>query len=352
MNKIAIMGAGAVGSYLGAFLTRAGEDITLIDMWDKNVAAIKKDGITVTGSQGPFTQSAKALHLHEVQHENRLFDIVLLAVKSYDTLWATEFIKAHLAPDGFVVSCQNGINDYAVASIVGQHRTLGCVMSVIEVGLLDSGHGTRGGPPGRNRGHYVFRVGELCGPISPRVTRIVQLLEHIDAARGTSNLLGERWAKLAANCMSNPTGAMSGLGSNGQAINADARRLRIYTINEVVTIAKSHDIAIAPVMGTSPDTWLNVADVSVYQKLDAKFSIAGPVDWHASMGQDISKGRKTENDFFSLYVSRRGSEVGIDTPISDATWKMMRKIERKQLLPNPTHIVSVLEKSGILRENN
>ena len=352
MNKIAIMGAGAVGSYLGAFLTRAGEDVTLIDMWDKNVIAIKTDGITVTGSQGPFTQTAKALHLHEVQHETRLFDIVLLAVKSYDTLWATEFIKAHLAPEGFVVSCQNSINDYAVASIVGRHRTLGCVMSVIEVALLDSGHVTRGGDPGRNRSHYVFRVGELCGPISPRVTRVVELLEHIDAARGTTNLIGERWAKLAANCMSNPTGAMSGLGSNGQANSADARRLRIYTLNEVVTIAKAHNIAITPVMGISADTWLNVADVNVYQKLDAQFSIPGPVDWHASMGQDISKGRKTENDFFSLYISQRGSELGIDTPISDATWEMMRRIERKQITPNPKHIGCVLAKARVPRKNS
>ena len=187
MNKIAIMGAGAVGSYIGAFLARAGENVTLIDMWDKNVDAIKANGINVTGSQGPFTQKARVLHLHEVQSQNSLFDIVLLAVKSYDTLWATEFIKPYLAPTGFVVSCQNSINDYTIASVVGQHRTLGCVMSVIEVGLEGAGHVTRGGEPGRNRGHYVFRVGELCGPISPRVTRVVELLENIDAARGTAN---------------------------------------------------------------------------------------------------------------------------------------------------------------------
>ena len=345
MNKIAIMGAGAVGSYIGAFLARAGEDVTLIDMWDKNVATIKSNGIKITGSQGPFTQKARILHLHEVQSQNDLFDIVLLAVKSYDTLWATEFIKPHLAPAGFVVSCQNSINDYAVASVVGQHRTLGCVMSVIEVGLVTAGHVTRGGEPGRNRGHSVFRVGELCGPISPRVTRIVELLEHIDASRGTTNLLGERWAKLAANCMSNPTGAMSGLGSNGQACNADARRLRIYTINEVVTVANSHDISITPVMGIPSSTWLNISDVTVYRELDATFSKPNLIDWHASMGQDISKGRKTENDFFSLYVSRRGAEMDIDTPISDATWEMMRRIERKEIAQSPKNICDVLKKA-------
>ena len=81
MNKIAIMGAGAVGSYIGAFLARAGENVTLIDMWDKNVDAIKANGINVTGSQGPFTQKARVLHLHEVQSQNSLFYIVLLALK-------------------------------------------------------------------------------------------------------------------------------------------------------------------------------------------------------------------------------------------------------------------------------
>ena len=67
MERIAIFGAGAVGSYLGAFMTRQGEDVTLIDQWPAHVEAIKANGMSVTGTQGPFTVPVKAVHLHEAQ---------------------------------------------------------------------------------------------------------------------------------------------------------------------------------------------------------------------------------------------------------------------------------------------
>ena len=63
MGKIGIFGAGAVGCYLGAFMTREGEDVTLIDMWPENVETIKAKGIRVSGSQGPFSVQPKIVHL-------------------------------------------------------------------------------------------------------------------------------------------------------------------------------------------------------------------------------------------------------------------------------------------------
>ena len=194
MERIAIFGAGAVGSYLGAFMTREGEDITLIDPWPAHVEAMKADGIKVTGSQGPFSVPVKALHLHEVQGVKEPFDIVFIAVKSYDTLWAATFLEPYLKPEGFAVSSQNSINDEVIASVVGYSRTVGCVMSHIEVALWEPGHVTRGGEPGRDRGHDVFRVGELAGPITPRVERVVRLVSSIVGARATTILWGESWA--------------------------------------------------------------------------------------------------------------------------------------------------------------
>ena len=81
------MGAGAVGSYLGAFLTREGEDVTLIDQWPGHVEAMKSSGLRSTGSQGDFTVLVKALHLNEAQSIREPFDIIFIAVKSYDTEW-------------------------------------------------------------------------------------------------------------------------------------------------------------------------------------------------------------------------------------------------------------------------
>ena len=99
LNKIAIMGAGAVGSYIGAFLSKGGCDVTLIDMWGLHVDAIKKDGLRASGTQGDFTVPVRALHITESQAITHSFDTIFLAVKSYDTEWATHFIKRFLSEE-------------------------------------------------------------------------------------------------------------------------------------------------------------------------------------------------------------------------------------------------------------
>ena len=95
-DKIGIMGAGALGSYVGAFLSRIGEDVTFVDMWPEHVEKMRTDGLQVTGSQGPFTVPVKAMHLTEAQSISEPFDFVFIAVKSYDTEWATHFIKRYV----------------------------------------------------------------------------------------------------------------------------------------------------------------------------------------------------------------------------------------------------------------
>ena len=91
-DKIGIMGAGALGSYVGAFLSKIGEDVTFVDMWPEHVEKMRADGLHVTGSQGPFTVPVKAMHLTEAQNISIPFDWVFISVKSYDTEWALSLI--------------------------------------------------------------------------------------------------------------------------------------------------------------------------------------------------------------------------------------------------------------------
>ena len=110
-TRIGIMGAGALGSYVGAFLARAGEDVTMVDMWPEHVETMKRDGLRASGSQGDFTVPIKALHLTEAQNIVDQFDFAFISLKSYDTEWATHFIKRYVKPDGCFVSLQNCWND-------------------------------------------------------------------------------------------------------------------------------------------------------------------------------------------------------------------------------------------------
>ena len=173
-KRIVFMGAGAVGGYVGGHIARTGEDVTLIDPWPEHIEYIKHNGIHLSGTQGEHTVRLKALHLHEVQS---LFkepvDIAFICTKSYDTEWATMMIKQYLAPDGFVVSLQNSINEERIANIVGWGKVVGCIASTIGVDAYKAGHVMRTRQAGRlnlydlprrrgARAHYTARPGHCA----------------------------------------------------------------------------------------------------------------------------------------------------------------------------------------------
>src|SRR5712671_4613079 len=138
-KRIAIVGAGALGGYVGGSLAHLGHDVTLIDPWPENVETIRARGLELDGMtpEERFTvKKAKILHLTEVQSlARRPVDVAMVAVKSYDTLWATAMIKPYLSAEGFVVSLQNCLNEETIAGVVGWGRTVGAVASMISVDL-------------------------------------------------------------------------------------------------------------------------------------------------------------------------------------------------------------------------
>ncbi|MGH3371808.1 MAG: ketopantoate reductase family protein, partial [Nocardioidaceae bacterium] len=226
-RKLLFVGAGAVGSYLGAFLSRDGHDVTLVDPWADQVETIRQRGISVTGPHEPFEARPAAAHVHEAARLPRDYDIAFVALKVYDTAWATQLALRHLAPDGYVVAAQNCWPDPVVAAMVGASRAVGLVMSKIGVALWKPGQVERGVERGRGRGHDVFRVGEHDGRITARATEVAEMLKVIDGSLVTDNLWGERWAKLCANATGNPVQAMSGLGSLAVASSETGRGLMI-----------------------------------------------------------------------------------------------------------------------------
>ena len=154
-KKILFVGAGAIGSYIGAFLSRAGHDVTLVDAWAEQVETIRRQGIAVTGPHEPFTARPKAMHLHEAQRLPRDFQIVFIAMKVYDTAWAAQLAVRHAAPEGVIVSSQNCWPDPIVAAVTGAQRTVGLIMSKIGVALWKPGEVERGLETGRGQGHVV-----------------------------------------------------------------------------------------------------------------------------------------------------------------------------------------------------
>ena len=188
--RIIIVGAGAVGAYVGGYLARDGADVSLVDGWPAHVEAMRAQGLQLEGLSEAecFSTPVRALHVTDVQGlaREQPFDAAFVCVKSYDTAWATHLVRDLLAPSGFVVSLQNGINEDRIAAIVGWGRTVGMIASMIAVELYEPGKVRRNVTLGGEK-HIVFRIGEAHG----RITRNRALLERLDGLRTDERVLEE-----------------------------------------------------------------------------------------------------------------------------------------------------------------
>ena len=347
-KRMLFIGAGAIGSYIGSFLARAGHDVTLVDPWPEQVEAVRRGGISVTGPHDPFAAKPTALHVHELQRLDADFDIAFVAMKAYDTAWATWMALPHLKPEGYVVSAQNCWNDPIVASIAGAERSVGLIMSKIGVALWKAGEVERGMEKGSGAGHDVFRAGEHDGKITERVTALAEIMSGIDGARPTDNRWGERWSKLCANCMGHPVQAMTGLGSKEIADQARGREITIRIAQESAAVGLKQGYRIPKFNGREAEQWAQAGRPDVYAELDAmlKPKEGAGRNWRASMAQDVIKGRRSEIDFMNGRVVDKGRELGVPTPVSAAVVEIMREIDAGTRKPAPEHIEVALKRAG------
>src|SRR5437763_8996151 len=262
--RIGIMGAGAIGSVVGGMLTKAGHDVTLIDQWPAHVEAMKQNGLRLSGTCGEHVIPVRVLHLYEAQGIQEPFDAVFLAVKGYDTDWATLFAIRFLAePDGVIVDFQNGINDRRVAKLAGQERTLGCVI-LIGAGLYEPGHAMR-----TDGGTVGFKIGELDGRTTSRARNLVEIMNDVAPSQLTTNLFGERWSKLAINCMANPIAGLSGLGSGEVRTDPTARRIAIQVAGEVIKVGRAAGYEVEPIFGIPAQRFVDASEGRGLEQLEA-----------------------------------------------------------------------------------
>jgi 2-dehydropantoate 2-reductase len=341
--RIVFLGAGAVGGYVGGHLARAGEDVTLIDPWPEHIEQIKQHGIHLSGTQGEHTVRLKALHLHEVQSLfKQPVDIAFICTKSYDTEWATMLMKQYLAPDGFVVSLQNSINEERIAHIVGWGKVVGCIASTIGVDAYKAGHVIRTLQPGGSA-YTVFRVGEVHGRITARVQDLVRMLSAVDSAKPTSNLWGERWSKLTINAMGNGISACTGMSSKAMIESGTARRVSIRLAGEAIRIGHALGYTLESIRGVSPEKWVAAADgdAAAGEEIERAMLLAltrMSDEGRPSTGQDMLKGRRTEIDYINGLVAVKGEEVGIPAPTHAALTHLVRQVERGEMDAHPRNL--------------
>ena len=301
--KVAVVGAGAVGGYFGGMLARAGAPVILIGR-PAFVDAVKKAGLTLDTLK--FNESVRVEAAAELEAA-RGADVVLFCVKTTDTAATSRALAPLLAPNALVVSMQNGVDNVEQIRAASGIEALGAVVYVA-ASVPRPGHVK-----------HVGRGDLVVGPRNPRTERFAALFERAGVpCRISDNIEGELWTKLVWNCALNAVSAL-GRAKYGQIVASDdARKVVEDVVYEVLAVA--HAAHIQPPGLEDPKAALAGAFKIASQMSEAL----------SSTGQDMQRGKRTEIDSLNGYIARRGTALGVPTPVNHALYALVKLAEARE----------------------
>ncbi len=293
--QVGVVGAGAVGGYLGGLMAHAGAQVTMIGR-QSFVEAVKSNDLLLD-----------TLHFRERVHVEastdlsaiRGVDLVLFCVKTTDNGATARELASFLAPDATVISLQNGVDN------VDQIRT------AAHIEALPAAVYVAASVPGSVK--HVARGDLVVGPESQ------QPAEHFVAAniprRVSDKIEGELWTKLLWNCALNAISALGQARYGRIAESFDARNLVEAVVNEVLAVARAAQVVLPGI--EEPKAGMTGAMKIATQMADALSSTA----------QDINRGKRTEIASLNGFIARRGAELGVPTPMNQALFTLVKLIE-------------------------
>lgn len=318
-EPILIWGAGAIGGVLGAYWTRAGLPVQMVDIVAEHATACSTTGLNISGPVEQFRQVVPCVTPQELRGT---FKTIVLAVKAQATEDAMTMLLPHLASDGFVLSAQNGLNELTIARLAGAERTMGCFVN----------YGADWLGPGEilfgNRAAVV--VGEIDGSVRERTRQMHRDLAIFEpAAVLTDNIWGYLWGKLAYGAMLFATA----LTTDSMTANfEDSQRFVVFDrlAREVMAVASARHVVPIGFNGFDPACFAPGASDT-----GARASIAALAEFnrytaktHSGIYRDLAvRKRKTEVDPQIGVIAEIGREVGVPTPAIRCLVTLIHAIE-------------------------
>jgi 2-dehydropantoate 2-reductase len=321
--KFTIVGAGAIGGVIGAYLAKSGEDVTFVDIAIDHVNVMQQKGLTIETNGGRFTVPVRAFSMDEFQYSEEKLDTVLLCVKAQHTKEAVNQFKHMLHQDSAVVSFQNGLCEQVIAGEVGELRTIGCFVNLfsdyMKPGLIQYG------------GVGSVYVGEVNSSISPRINQIVQRLSAWGQAQATDNILGYLWGKLAYGAILSATALTNETMADLLDDKAN-RRMFLDLAAEVLAVAETQGIKPMGFDDWEPSLAYPVDQRDwkiIDQKMDRLVTrLRSYTKTRSGIWRDLAvRKRKTEVPVHLSPVIESGEALNMDMTLTKAVLKIIMEIE-------------------------
>jgi 2-dehydropantoate 2-reductase len=330
-TRCAIYGAGSLGTVLGAYMTKNGANVELINRNKAHVTALNEKGAHITGTVD-LTVPVKALTPDQMSGK---YDVILLMTKQLHNVEVVTMLKDYLADDGVIVTLQNGLPEPGIAEIVGTSHTMGCV---VEWGaaLTAPGVCTLTSEPDS----LSFHMGKMEGITDAQVAKVKALLELMCPVHEEENLIGARWSKLLINSTFSGLGTVVGGVFGDVSENKAAAKVAVRCMKECIDVGHAAGATFAPVQGK------NITALFYYKgaakRAFATFLIPIAMKKHRniepSMLQDLKNGKPCEVDAINGVVCEFGRKFNTPTPINDRIVEIIKKCQSGELNPQADNI--------------
>ena len=324
MGRYAIYGAGSLGTVLGAFITKNGGEVDLINRNKAHVDLLNEKGAKIIGTVD-MTVPVKAITPDMMEGK---YDVIVLLTKQLFNKEVVTMLKDYLSEEGVIVTLQNGIPEPGIAEIVGANHTMGCAVewgaALIEPGVCELTS---------DKDSLSFHMGKMEGITDKQSKMVKDLLQLMCPVHEEENLMGARWSKLLINATFSGLGTVVGGVFGDVSEDKAGQKVAIRCMKECIDVGHASGVEFAPVQGK------NIVGLFYYKNAIKRalgcmllpIAMKKHRDIEPSMLQDIKKGKPCEIDAINGVVCDFGKKYGVATPINDRIVEIIKKIQAGEL---------------------